>query len=404
MRRPLLALLAALAAQPAAAERRQFGNVVYDLPPDWSQGRSDEGSQILFFDDDDLCPYCRLYIGQGAPARGDLAAWLGRQSLAFVEEEDRDAVEVTSPPELVSTSDGRPLAMMGQRVGSDVQVLFALLAGNRFEVVGFEGWAYDEEEIAKTLGFLQSSVLPMVEGLEFVSSGAEGVLPEAVPGSHRGLWWGWNQGFTLGLDGLMAPTMEHRTLAFWPDGRFYDGTPPRGLAPLDPAQLAADTEWGTYRETPEGVELTFSDGETERLTRDGEGWSDGLRTLLPVTPLPDGATLDGRLASSFYVPLGPVGGAVSGGVSGSSETVLRLDGTYGATSSSAAVGSFTDGAGTTTGGFATGGEGDPTGGTYLVRDGLLIMTPSGGGAPEAELAFITGGGETIVGDEALEPR
>ena len=56
-----------------------------------------------------------------------------------------------------------------------------------------------------------------------------------------------------------------------------------------------------------------------------------------MKPLPDGATLDGTISSSFYAALGPAGGTVSGGVSGSSETVFRPDGTYGSTSSSAAV-------------------------------------------------------------------
>ncbi len=64
-------LPAVLAAHPAAAERRQFGNVVYDLPPDWSQGRSDEGRQVLLFDgEDEVCPHCSLSIGPGEPAQG----------------------------------------------------------------------------------------------------------------------------------------------------------------------------------------------------------------------------------------------------------------------------------------------------------------------------------------------
>lgn len=404
MRPLVLAALLALVALPASAERRQFGNVVYDLPPDWSQGRSDEGRQVLLFDgEDDVCPYCSLSIGAGEPARGDLATWLRGQFLAFVDEEDRDAVEVLSGPDLVSEG-GRTLAMMGQRVDDDVQMLFGFEEGGRFELVGFQGWAHDGEEAARTLAFLQSSVVPMIDALAFVSAGAAPVLPAAEPGSLDGLWWGWNQGFTLGLDGLMMPTMEYRTLAFWPDGRFYDGTPPGGLAPLDPAALAADTEWGTYREAGNTVELTFADGETERLARDGEGWSDGTRTLSPVETLPDGAMLDGTVSSSFYAALGPAGGAVSGGVSGSSETVFRPDGTFGSTRSSAAVGNFSDGAGTSTGGFATTGGGDATSGTYAIRDGLLTMTPSDGGEPEAEWAFVSPDGETMIGEEFLEPR
>lgn len=136
MRRPLLALLAA---GPAAAERRQFGNVVYDLPPDWSQGRYDEGAQVLFFEgDEEVCPYCSLHIGPGEPAQGDLAIWLRRQSLLFVDEDDRGAVEVVTDPDLVE-SGARTIAMLGQRVDSDVQMLFGFEAGGPLRGGGVRG-------------------------------------------------------------------------------------------------------------------------------------------------------------------------------------------------------------------------------------------------------------------------
>lgn len=399
--RPLLALLAALAATPLAAERRQFGNVIYDLPPDWSQGRADEGAQALLFEgDEEACPFCALYVGAGAPAEGDLVAWLGRNALAFVEADDRGAVEVTSPPELSSTSDGRPVAIMAQRVDSDLQVLFAFLAGNRFELVAFEGWAYDDEELARTLAYLESTALPMIEGLEFASMGAEGVLPEAVPGSLDGLWWGWNQGFAMGLDMMMTPTMEFRTLAFWPDGRFYEGTPPGGLAPLDPAALAADTSWGTYREEGRTLRLAFADGRTEVLRADGDGWADDSRTLRPARPLKDGAPLDGTVSDFSYVALGPIGGDVSGGVTSSSETTFRPDGTWEGTQFGGAAVTFSQG-GDATGGFASGDDGASRG-TYQVRDGLLVMTPEGGGAPTISLAFVTPDGETLIGESFLD--
>ncbi|MBK8440044.1 MAG: hypothetical protein IPL38_11340 [Rhodobacter sp.] len=31
----------------------------------------------------------------------------------------------------------------------------------------------------------------------------------------------------LGIDGMMQMQIDHRWLTFWPDGLFYDGTPPR---------------------------------------------------------------------------------------------------------------------------------------------------------------------------------
>ncbi len=320
-----------------------------------------------------------------------------------MDEDDRESVEIVTGPDLVQ-SGSRTVAMPGQRVDDDIQMLFGFEAGGRFEIVGFEGWACDGEEAARTLAFLQSDAIPMVEGLTFVSKGAQGVLPAATPGSLDGLWWGWNQGFAIGLDGIMAPTVEFRSLAFWPDGRLYDGTSPAALAPLDPAALAADTSWGTCREVAGGVELAFADGETERLTWKGEGLADGSRTLAEVEPLPDGAALDGTVPSQSYVALGPVGGAVPGGVA-SSSTTFRPDGSWEGTSMGVATGTFSDGAGgPITGGFTAGDDDRATRGAYEVRDGLLLMTPEGGGEPATSLAFVTPGGETLIGEQVLEAR
>ncbi len=53
-------------------------------------------------------------------------------------------MEVVTGPDLVEAG-GRKVVMTGQRVGSDPQMLFRFEAGGRFEIVGLEGWAYDEE-------------------------------------------------------------------------------------------------------------------------------------------------------------------------------------------------------------------------------------------------------------------
>ena len=397
---PLAALLA-LAALPARAEPRQFGNVVYDLPADWSVGAEEGGTLTLLIDaDDEVCPYCTVSFATGRAPTGDLASWVRGQSMTFVDEDDRGSVEVLSQPEMTAMG-AMQVAMMGQRVDGDVQVLMAFDAGGPRELVAFEGWAYDEEEVARTLGYFQSDVVPFLEGLTFVSAGAESLMPEAVAGRLDGLWWGWSQGFTMGLDMMMTPTMEYRTLAFWPDGRFYDGTPPQGLAPLDPEALtaASDTAWGTYREEKGAVVLTFADGEVERLARAGDALTDESRTLSEVEPLPDGARLDGTTQDTSVVALGPVGGAVSGAAVSESSRTYRPDGTWTGSDYSGASATFSSG-GDATGGFSTTDGDRPARGTYEVRGGLLVETPSDGSEPA--LAFVNPDGETMIGELFLE--
>ncbi len=66
------------------------------------------------------------------------------------------------------------------------------------------------------------------------------------------------------------------------------------------------------------------------------------------------------------------GSGVSGGVSSSSLTVFYPDGRYSGSSSAAPIGSFDSG-----GGYAVS-NGDEDGGTYEVRDGLVIFQPGEG--------------------------
>jgi hypothetical protein len=390
--RALLAL--ALLATPALAEPRQHGNVVYDLPPDWSQGALERGAQILIYDGpEEACEFCYLHIAPGAPAAGDLAAWLAAESQRFIEKDERDSVEVIQAAEVTGTNP-RPLAIMAQKVDSSIQVIFALEAGGRFEAITFEGWAYDEEEVARSLAFLQSDVSAWIDTFTYVSEGAAPLMPEAEPGGLSGLYYGWHQGTTVGLDMIMQITMEHRRLVFWPDGRFYDGTPPEGLQPLDPAALVGNADWGTYREGNGVLDLAYADGRTERLTAEGEGWQDANTVLLPVEPLADGTALDGTISSMFFSGFAP-GSGLEGGISASSSTTFHPDGTFEGESFGGAFGSFAEG-----GGFSTGDE-DVEGGTYEVRDGLVVMTPANGGPPTAEIAHMVEG-DVLIGEQFLE--
>lgn len=395
-----LAATLALLASPLAAEPRQHGNVIFDVPEGWSPGAIRDGVLTVLFDGpDELCEFCSILIGPDAPAQGSLTDWLEANAPLLVEEEDRAAIEVLQPAE-ASGATGRPLAMQAFAADGDIVVAFALQAGGRFQLLGFEGWAYDEEEVARTLAFLSSDASPLMDRFRYVSEGAAPLMPPPVPGGMDGLWWGWWNGFSVGLDGMMVPQVEQRTLVFWPDGRFYDGQPPLGLAPLDADALraAADPDWGTYREGPGTIELRFADGRAERLTRDGEGWSDGTATLSRARPLADGGRLVGTVSSFFYTGFTP-GSGIEGGVSSSSSTTFALDGTYRGDSFGGAFGNFTDGGGIT-GGFATQSPG-ATGGTYEIRDGLVVMTPADGSPPTADLGFVADG-EVVIGGRFLD--
>ncbi|MGL5012241.1 MAG: hypothetical protein ACRC6I_20425, partial [Paracoccaceae bacterium] len=116
--------------------------------------------------------------------------------------------------------------------------------------------------------------------------------------------------------------------------------------------------------------------------------------------LPSGTRLNGSISSFFYTGFSP-GSGIEGGMSGGSDTTFLPDGTYSGSSYGGAFGNFVDGGGSTTGGFATSGDGNESGGRYEIRDGMLIQYP-GDGSP-ATMAFVSRTGEGIlIGEDFLE--
>ena len=392
----ILALAVAMAAQitPPTAGLRQFGVIVYTPPPGWEDGADDDGI-LRFYSDyaDDRCEYCYLYLATAEPFSGPLTDWL-RTGARRLLDEDAGPIEIVSGPEML-TMGAYDAAFIGFREDDDVWFVAAVDTGGQAALIGFEGYGWDEDDLADSLETLQSDVLPFWETLRFLSPSEAGLLPLPVPGDLSGLYWHWDTSFTLGIDGMMQATIDHETLMFWPDGQFYDGTPPTGTAPLDRAALmaAGDTRFGNYAERAGQLHLTYASGETALLRYDRAtgGWTnDDEDDWLPVTPLADGTRLSGDI-SSFY--FSGFAGGMEGGISGGSSTTFHPDGTYDGDSFGGAFGSFDTG-----GGFATSSEG-ATGGTYEVRDGLLIMYPTGG-PPTYELAFDTGDG-ILIGEEYL---
>ncbi|EYD77690.1 hypothetical protein Rumeso_00856 [Rubellimicrobium mesophilum DSM 19309] len=406
MRVLFLVLLALALATPAVAEPRQHGNVIFDLPASWSLGNRERSVQVVLFHDD-RCGFCYLYLGPSAPAEGTLEDFLARDGLTLLNPSSRSGAQIVQPAGLDPTA-SRPTAVMGVAANGGLLAAMALQVGDRFQLLGFQGGAYDQAEAARSLAFYQRDVAPVVDAFRYVSEGAAPLLPRAQPGSLSGLWWGWTMAPTFGLDGQVHTEMDYRTLVFWPDGHFYDGTPPSGLGELDATALtdSADPDWGTYREDGPTLSLSFADGRLETLaaTSDGlsDGLSDGSRTLARVEPLPDGTSLDGTVSTFFHSGFVP-GSGLEGGFSSSTSISLFPDGHYESEGGQAAFGNFADLDGNVTGSFAAASSATPPGGSYEVRDGTVILHPADGSPDERQLAFSTGA-EVMIGEAALEPR
>lgn len=140
--------------------------------------------------------------------------------------------------------------------------------------------------------------------------------------------------------------------------------------------------------------LTFATGEVETLKADGADWLDSQKTLTKVQTLANGAALTGSISSSFYTGFTP-GTGVEGGIASSSSTEFFADGSYKGESFGGAFGNFESG------GFTTSNEG-ASGGTYVVRDGMVISTPANGAAPTAALALRVDDENILIGDQYLE--
>ncbi|MGL4238108.1 hypothetical protein [Tabrizicola sp.] len=391
-----------LSAAMAGAEPRQHGNLIYDLPDNWYLGHNSAGIRTLVYDgDDEICQFCYIYLSAGVQKSGDLAAFVEEKAPLFVDEEDRDDITVLQPPS-VSTIGPMSIALYGLKVDSNIVIYMGFELPDRFELVAFDGYAYDEEELTKSLAVFENEVQPLFLSLQFVSMGAQPLLPEPEPGPLSGVYWGWHNETSLGLDGMMRVEIDHRLLVFWEDGYFFNGEPPEGTKPLDRDALmeVANDDFGTYTVSGDTLSLIFADGVKEELSADGDAWNDGDASLYQVTPLADGTTIDGSISSFFYTGFTP-GTGLEGGMSASSLTEFKPDGTYTGSSFSGASANFVNGVGDLTGGFTTGNE-ESQGGRYEIRDGLLIQYPDDGSPPRSKIAFDAGDGMILIGEQFLE--
>src|SRR3546814_1130678 len=87
-----------------------------------------------------------------------------------------------------------PVEVMLRQVEDDgrgkLQAFFAIDLPARNELIVFEGSARDEETFNRSLAALNNDVAPILNGLQFVSEGAEPVLGPTEAGSMEGPWFG----------------------------------------------------------------------------------------------------------------------------------------------------------------------------------------------------------------------
>lgn len=396
----LLTALALFAATPLAAETRQHGNLVFDLPEGWVMGTVQDGGVLVLRSDlpGGECEYCRMFITPGDRAQGQVVDWLSAQTRRFADPGDDPPPEITpmAAAELFNLK-GRPAAMLGQKVKDDLQILLAVQLSGRMQLIAFEAPAWDEAGLAAAMKVFERDVVPMLEGARFVSDGAKPVMPDPVPGDLHGLWWGTSTWWSMGLDGMMTMQIDHRWLTFWPDGTFYDGTAPAGTGPFDRAELLAkgDMGWGSYTMQGGKLALVYASGKTAEFRPEEDALRQGDLTLLPVQPLPDGTKIDGMVSTFFYSGFTP-GIGISGGVSAATETRFHPDGTWAFGSSTGASASFETG-----GGFASSGENNASG-RYEVKDGLVIRYAPDGSTVGAAYIFKSGS-DIWIGSEVLSP-
>jgi hypothetical protein len=393
-----LLLLLTLAC-PLAAETRQHGNLIYIIPPGWEIGAVwDGGTQILRSElPEDECEYCRIYVSPGTKTGGKVVDWVTTQSRRFVEEDESDPPEVTPMTASgVTNIKGRPGAMLGQTVDGDIQVLVAIQLFGRMELVAFEGPASDPDELAASMQVFERDVMPLVEGLRFVSEGADPLLPPPKPGPLTGVWWGTTNWWSLGLDGMMTLEIDHHWLTFWPDGTFYDGTPPSGTAPFvqDSLIAAGDMDWGSYEVDGATLTLSYASGQVETYDVKEDAFLQGDKRMDVINLLADGTKLNGMVSTIFVSGFTP-GIGVSGGMTSMTDTRYNPDGTWEFGSYTGASSTFDNGSG-----FSTGSERSESG-KYEVKDGLVIRYAKDGSI--ARSRYIFKAGSTIwIGSDMLK--
>ncbi|MEM9795369.1 MAG: hypothetical protein AAF919_02705 [Pseudomonadota bacterium] len=379
MRHTIIAL--ALFALPAAAEPRQAGNILYDLPAGWEAVETETDTDgfpatELRHEDwlDNGLPFVTLTRGTNDPPDGDaLLGWASSHLQAHLELDDDERLTMENWKELGDFGPGPVWFGVGAVANpdtgtvSDVVGAFLLDLGERAELVFTEVRVRRVEDPAAALKAAVAFLTGSLEGFRFVSKGAQPLLGAPRPGPFAGVYHGTHLRIMPGFDGSVQTDLVHELVVMQADGRFYEGIPPGGVAGLnDPdLRLMRTGDWGHYEVSGDRVTLRYANGEVDDMDYEDGTLTFGNATLSPIGLLPDGTTFAATRESIFFVATG-IGFDNRTSVSGSSTIVFRTDGTFGREGFTGATGTYDTGA------FATSNE-TSADGRYEVRGGEIVL-------------------------------
>ncbi len=379
----------------ASAEMRQFANIVYELPKGWKTNGRTDGRLELRYEDEDRCRNCRILIDPGAKGGGPIREWRDAQAAPGKD------TRVLGDPQLRQDSIGDwPVETMLRQIDEDgrgrFQAYFAIDLPAHNELIIFEGSARDEATFKRTLAMLNEAMPPLLNGVRFISEGADPVLGPPEPGNLEGPWFGTalrNQ--FNGLSGTLDLVVDKQLMTFYADGRFFRGIPPSGAGPLDFEALVAagETGIGNYAAVGGEIELRFADGDVSRLRIVNASTIDAGRVdIHPAEFPPDGFRFAGVIRRASYTAFGP---GIAGGIGSEGTQVFRSDGTYTDSSFTGAFGTFDTG-----GGFTATTKQPEQSGRYEVADGLITLTPPQG-EPRTTWIILEGKDSVIVGGQPV---
>ena len=79
---------------PLAAETRQHGNLIFDVPQGWETGGTDDGTLYIRSElPNDECDFCAIRVTPGTVTGGRVDTWLGQQTRRFVDPDERRSAD-----------------------------------------------------------------------------------------------------------------------------------------------------------------------------------------------------------------------------------------------------------------------------------------------------------------------
>ena len=405
------ALLVACVAVPAwAGELRRAGNVVFTPPAGWEVadlevGPDDLPMAVLRPDDWlDLDDPISIHLPYGEPFSGmtdALRAWGDGRLRKHLDLDDDERYEPLAWQDANNVAGPRLLLGGGKVVDADdgdleeIIVAVLLRAGSRADVAFVEVDAGPSETLEARIRAHTAKLLEIVGGFAFVSAGATPPLSgPPVPGAYDGYYWGNYIMWMTGMDGMMDSQLVDRSYTLRPDGTFYDGLPPGGLAAFDYDRLAMEhtDSVGHYvrgkdADGEDALVLRYASGEVDTLDiTEGGGLRDGQAYLHQARVPADGFTFAGTRSYLNHTGLAAgIGGSAS--VTTANSVTFRPDGTFGREGFTSSTGNYDGGVG-----YHVNTGNKVAAGRYEVRGGELALTFDDGRVWRWDV-FITDGEE-----------